>query len=420
MSNAPMSIEQMRSLLGQKESASKEPVAKLTKGKDGTIDVSAEVIDVLFQPIFDKSVAELKPTLIDTIAKGLEEGDKKVSEELKKSLTSLSKDVQKQSKLVEDKADLLREELTHMAQQARTIQVVTPASTTAIVVPGVQHSKFELLLRIIGSNLPVFMVGPAGTGKTAGAENAATALGLDFYAMSVGSQTSKSDIFGYKDATGQYHSTPFYLAYKNGGVFLLDEADAGNANVLVGLNAALSNGYVFFPDGVMTPMHENFRMVATANTFGNGASRQYVGRNQLDAATLDRFTVITWDIDNAIEEAIASKSPTYGSRWLSVVRAVREEAIDKLELRAVVSPRATLRGATLLEAGVTYEEVVQVALIANMPEAERDVLLNIANAAWAKGQNKRKPRAETSVVEEKIGLDDLVAVYESDNIDGNF
>jgi MoxR-like ATPase len=157
-------------------------------------------------------------------------------------------------------------------------------------------------------------------------------------------------------------------------------------------------------------MHEDFRMVATANTFGNGASRQYVGRNQLDAATLDRFTVITWDIDNRIEEAIAQQSPTYGERWLRVVRAVRHEAIDNLELRAVVSPRATLRGATLLESGVEYEHAVEVALLANLPEAEREVLRNLANAEWAKGG--RKPKPKKAPVEKDTTLDDLVNVFE--------
>lgn len=405
------SIEQMRQLLGQQEAAKKAPIATLTKGKDGQIDVTDEIVKVLTEPVLKSVTAELKPVLIQTISDGLRSEAETFDKEMKSALAGIQKTVKSDSAAVRAEAEKLTADLTALATQVRPIEVRTENNTIAL--SGVQHNKFELLLRIIGSRLPVFMVGPAGTGKTKGAEDAATALGLDFYAISVGSQTSKSDIFGYKDAQGHFHETAFYKAYVNGGVFLLDEADAGNANVLVGLNAALSNGYVFFPNGVMSKMHDDFRMVATANTYGNGASRQYVGRNQLDAATLDRFTVITWDIDDQIEEAISGISPTYGQRWLRVVRAVRDEAINKLELRAVVSPRSTLRGATLLEAGVTYEEAVQVALIANMPEAEREVLLNLANATWAKGAPKQGKAGRERVAKE-TDLDDLVSAFEGE------
>jgi len=79
----------------------------------------------------------------------------------------------------------------------------------------------------------------------------ADALSLSFHAISVGSQTSKSDLAGYMTATGEYVRTQFREAYENGGLFLLDEADAGNSNVLILLNAALSNGKMAFPDGMV-------------------------------------------------------------------------------------------------------------------------------------------------------------------------
>jgi cobaltochelatase CobS len=42
-----------------------------------------------------------------------------------------------------------------------------------------------------------------------------------------------------------------------------------------------------------------------ANTFGTGADRQYVGRNQLDESTLDRFRIgqIERDYDSEIVSA---------------------------------------------------------------------------------------------------------------------
>jgi hypothetical protein len=379
------------------EKANAEPpknVATLHK-KDGTIDVTDEVLALLTEPLLTKATAELRPVLEEVIEKTSTQRATEIGDKLQNALDKSVADLTKSNtdagvKLSAEIAKSITE-LTELAHQVRPIEVRTEKKTYKIT--GVQHHKFENLLKIVGANLPVFMVGPAGTGKTAGAEKAASSLGLDFYAMSVGSQTSKSDIFGYKDAQGNYHGTAFRDAYEKGGVFLLDEADAGNANVLVGLNAALSNGYVFFPDKVIK-MHDNFRMVATANTFGTGASRQYVGRNQLDAATLDRFTVLTWDIDMHIEEALATGA--FGTRWLRVVRAVRMQAIDELELRVVVSPRSTMRGSLLLDSGMSFEDTLEVALIANMPEAERALLRKTAQAAWDKTDPANKPQTKAA------------------------
>jgi cobaltochelatase CobS len=52
---------------------------------------------------------------------------------------------------------------------------------------------------------------------------------------------------GYMDAHGKLVRTLLREAYEHGGVFLLDEIDAGNPGVLTVLNALLANGQVGFP-----------------------------------------------------------------------------------------------------------------------------------------------------------------------------
>jgi MoxR-like ATPase len=237
-------------------------------------------------------------------------------------------------------------------------------------VTGIQHSNFETLIRIVSCGQPVMLVGPAGTGKSHAAEQVSSVLGLEFYAMSVGAQTSKSDLIGYMDAMKNYVSTPFRKAYENGGLFLLDEIDAGNSNVLIQLNAALANGYMSFPDE-MVRRHENFRFVASANTFGQGANRQYVGRNQLDAATLDRFVFLQWNIDENVEETLAVGR--LGLPWLNVVRMVREY-VNERDLRVVVSPRATQRGSRLLASDLDFNDVLHMALLSQFAESEKQEL----------------------------------------------
>lgn len=245
---------------------------------------------------------------------------------------------------------------------------------------GLKHLQLTDLITIIAQKLPTLIVGPAGTGKTHAGFQAAEALGLKFYTMSVGAQTSKSDIIGYMSANGTYIPTLFRRAFEEGGVFMMDEIDAGNANVLIQVNAALSNNWCAFPDK-MVERHEDFTFIGTANTFGDGASRQYVGRNQLDAATLDRFVFLKWEIDNKLEEILAGSSAE-GKKWLKVVREVRKWAGKNVE-RVIISPRATERGVKLLRAQMPFSKVTEAALLGSFPADKKSEVTKIANSAWS-------------------------------------
>lgn len=215
---------------------------------------------------------------------------------------------------------------------------------------GKQHKSFALLLQVLGAGQSAFMVGPAGSGKTYAAHQAADALKLKFYAQSVCSQTGAHVLQGYHDANGRYVRSMFRDAYEKGGIFLLDEIDAGNPNVISVLNAALANGQAAFPDK-MVNRHKDFIAVAAGNTYGRGADRQYVGRNQMDAASLDRFVIIDWDYDEALE-----RDMTDNKTWCRYVQKIRA-AIAHAGKRHVVSPRATMQGSALLAIGIDREKV---------------------------------------------------------------
>jgi MoxR-like ATPase len=247
-------------------------------------------------------------------------------------------------------------------------------------IQGLKHKQLEQLITYAALRLHPLLIGMAGTGKTFAGQQTAEALNLNFYAMSVGVQTSKSDIIGYQDASGRYVRTHFRDAYENGGVFLMDEIDAGNANVLIQINAALSNGMCAFPDG-MVIQHEDFVFIASANTFGNGANRQYVGRNQLDAATLDRFTVIEWLIDDELESNLAIG--LNGKAWYMAVRAARDYVAEK-NIRALISPRATLKGSTLLNSGQDIDEVILATMLGSVPEDKRGDVTEVAKKVFNK------------------------------------
>ncbi|SFH77998.1 AAA family ATPase [Halpernia frigidisoli] len=215
---------------------------------------------------------------------------------------------------------------------------------------GAQHYQFSKLLQYVQTKNNVFMVGSAGSGKTTAAENIAKALNLEFYFT--GAITSEFKLTGFMNAHGQIVSTQFRKAYEEGGVFLFDEIDASFPQAILAFNAALANKFMDFPDGRIN-RHKDFYCIAAANTFGTGADRKYVGRNQLDAASLDRFIFLSWEIDENLEHQLANNT-----EWTNYVQKVRK-AVAKISERVVVSPRASMIGAELLQLGISREEVEQ-------------------------------------------------------------
>lgn len=213
-------------------------------------------------------------------------------------------------------------------------KIVTYVDTKKVEMEGVQHDKFEQVLKFVSNNEPVFLTGQAGTGKNVLCQQVATALGLEFYFSNAVTQEYK--ITGFTDAMGVFQETQFYKAFKNGGLFMLDEMDASIPEVLIILNAAIANRYFDFPAPIgKIEAHENFRIIAAGNTFGMGADYEYVGRNQLDMASLDRFAMVKIDYSEAIEICVSN-----GNRELvDFVREMRESC-SKNGIRLVISYRA--------------------------------------------------------------------------------
>jgi cobaltochelatase CobS len=263
---------------------------------------------------------------------------------------------------------------------------VAPAPVVEPVPGQVRHANYGALLRAVAAKCNVWLVGPAGSGKTSAAENVAKDLGLPFYSKSVGPQTSESSLLGYQDANGRTVRTLLREAFEHGGVFLLDEVDAANPAVLVVINALLANGHCAFPDGVVEK-HPDFTLIAGANTIGQGADRQYVGRQQIDAATLDRFVNLVWDYDPAIEAAAAgvplaavadaprpaaiafevgvtpAETERRAAEYVRYVVAVRNAVASfGKSVRFIVSPRASKHGAALVRAGFSIADACELAI----------------------------------------------------------
>lgn len=246
-----------------------------------------------------------------------------------------------------------------------TIEIVQ--GTKKKDVDGLFHKNFNKILQIVGQKIPLMLIGPAGSGKNHTLEQVAEALDLPFYFSN--SITQEYKLTGFIDAGGIYHETEFYKAFTTGGLFFFDEIDASCAESLIIINAALANGYFDFPNGRVNA-HEDFRVVAAANTFGTGADMIYVGRNQLDGATLDRFATMEFDYDENIERTISADDDLY-----NFIISVRN-AIKKRRLRFVVSMRATINASKMLQAGIDKETIVKSVITKSMTKDDINTIIN--------------------------------------------
>ena len=257
-------------------------------------------------------------------------------ERLTTALTNVAATVASQLQDVKDQLDAVdsgpRTYLIKLPDKKRVHQIKD------VVLPP----EFDRMVRLANLRQNQLMVGPSGSGKTFLADKVAKALKLKFAAISCSVGMSESQIMGYllptaKGGQFEYVQTPFIDRFENGGLFLFDEIDAADANTLIVINAAMANGVLHVPQRHKNPVvkkHPDCVIMAAANTYGHGGDRMFVGRGQLDAATLDRFRagVIYLDYNKDVERSLSSPEIC---EWGWAVR----EIISRNGYRRILSTR---------------------------------------------------------------------------------
>lgn len=245
-----------------------------------------------------------------------------------------------------------------------TIKITGAANRTAKLAGGMHH-KLPEVIQLAAAGMPVMLVGPTGSGKThlAGQLAKAMELGFTFNSMSAG--VTESHLLGrvLPDANGEwgYQASPFAHTFGHGGVHLFDEVDAADPNLMVIINAAIANGKLALPFNGAEPIerHENTVLVCAANTFGTGPTAEYVGRNALDAATLNRFSVSTVEIDydRDLERKLATGAcGDAASKLLDWAWETRDK-IDNAKLRRSLSTRTIVDASKLRQIGRSIDSI---------------------------------------------------------------
>lgn len=263
------------------------------------------------------------------------------------------------------------------AQPARII--LDEKSGKSVKLTKRTHPLFEKTLRCVRAGLNVMLVGPAGCGKTTLGQHIAEALKRRFGVLNGTSGASESHMSGWLlpvGANGQFVYVPaeFVECFEDGdSLFLIDEGDGLDPNMLLMLNSALANGYFTIPHRYKKPrviQGKNSAIMMACNTYGTGADILYAGRNQLDAATLDRFYIIEMDYDPALEAEITGMQFDIPAPWQAAPKATGEELkhlgewvmnlrkkVQTNRLRRVVSTRTFQKAIAARLAGIPTEEV---------------------------------------------------------------
>ena len=252
------------------------------------------------------------------------------------------------------------------------IEVRFPDTDTVNVLEGVHHPEFETFLQaaasrqVDGFRPNIMLSGPAGSGKTFAAKNVIKALNLEFEYN--GALSMAHEVLGYQDANGTYHETSFFRGYTRKSGYVFDEVDGSDNSPLLALNAALANGTASFPHG-MFARHPDSLIIATANTWGLGATADYVGRSKLDAAFLSRFPIrIHWDYDEKLEQQICGNV-----QWAKRVQKARRAA-KKAGIKVIICPRISIGGAALINAGMDEDKAAKLTYLANLTPEQRQII----------------------------------------------
>lgn len=258
----------------------------------------------------------------------------------------------------------VRKLIAEAVSQMTPGKIILEPQAKPVVLKERCHAMFEKVLRLTRAGVNVMLVGPAGCGKTYLAEQLARSMKRTYGTLHCTSGASESQLIGWLLPVGAsgaftYVASEFVRLYEAGNsVFLLDEMDAADPNMLLVINAALANGSIHVPQrhkDPHVPRGKNVSIIAAVNTYGTGADTMYAGRNQLDAATLDRFYIVVMTYDAALEAEIVGTDANDKLLGEWVLNLRKDVEVGKV--RRVVSTRTIQKAVAARRAGIPVGEI---------------------------------------------------------------
>ncbi len=282
-------------------------------------------------------------------------------------------------KVTEEVMPLVRQKIVQEFGMTPVVHEIKVTGQEPVKLKAELPPCFHSILAYAVNGNPVMMTGPAGTGKGFLARQVAKATGAEFY--EVNAVKNSYDLTGFVDANSRFVRTPFYDACKavtegRKAVFLFDEMDCSDPEVLKIFNEALASAEFTFPNDEHL-VFDDLIILCACNTYGTGADEMYCGQ-QLDASTLDRFCMVRVDYNRKVEMSIARGD----EELVDFIDAFRRQT-EKNGLLFVASYRSISRIVSMRGA-LPLKQVMKECFIKSMAD---DDLKNILNNMREKFEN---------------------------------
>jgi hypothetical protein len=178
---------------------------------------------------------------------------------------------------------------------------ITEATVAAPIVDGnyVAWGNHTDVEAIIKSKLfhPIYITGPTGNGKSTMVEQICAKQKTPLIRVNLNATDDEDKLIASKtlvDGNVVIEDGPVVIAMRKGIPILIDEIDAGGANLLMCLQGVLEGKplYIKAKNEIVYPQ-VGFNVIATANTKGKGSDDgRYIGTNVLNEAFLERFAIV--------------------------------------------------------------------------------------------------------------------------------
>lgn len=260
------------------------------------------------------------------------------------------------------------------------------ANTSDEVVHMIWHDRLRTDIEM---GRTVGVRGPAGNGKSTGVKAVLEGAGFNIYHLDCTDSTTNEQLVGgmmpEPDGLGGIRMVfapgIFNRAFEDEKAAVqLDEFDALDPRVAMCLQSALHRAKPGKSRMLSVPDHptESYLqakgpcpIVVTMNTWGAGATSEYVGRNALDAASMDRFEIISTSYEN--ENSILTHYGLESSKADTITALAKKfrDHIQNTGMRIILSTRRLITiGESCQALALAVKDAYQRDFLSRLPDED--------------------------------------------------
>ena len=250
----------------------------------------------------------------------------------------------------------------------------------------------KTLVMGVEMNIPVYLWGHAGTGKTTIYEQIAARTNRPMLRVQHTANMEEEHVIGgwrLRDGKTIFELGPLAQAMKHGWIYMADEYDFGRPEVLSLYQPVLEGKPLVIKEAddanrVIRP-HPGFRFVATGNTNGQGdETGLYQGTTMQNAANYERFGIVEQMpyMEEAMEIKLVSAQARIpqadAKKLVKFANSIRRE-FESAKLSNPISPRSLIYAARIGMARSNYLIGLEKAYLNRLSSVDREAARGFAS-----------------------------------------